>query len=127
MSHKTTVRSSCCPDDAVELANGKKSVDWLLAITSTGVALAFIAALVAQWWLPGWETEFTGAVYELMSKMWWGLVLAALFVGLLEHTPQELVVGILGASSDSQAQKGNGLGGILRATCAGVLLDLCSQ
>ena len=59
------------------------------------------------------------SVFELMNTMWWGLVLAAVFVGLLERIPQQWVMSVLG--------KGDSFSGILRATFAGVLLDLCSH
>jgi hypothetical protein len=57
--------------------------------------------------------------YELMNTMWWGLILAALFVGLLGNIPRELVTAVLG--------RGGSFGGILRATFAGLLMDLCSH
>lgn len=51
--------------------------------------------------------------------MWWGVLLGLIFVGLLANVPQNLVLSVLG--------KGGTLNGILRATAAGVLLDLCSH
>jgi len=62
---------------------------------------------------------FAGGIYELFNQMWWGIVLGILFVGLLARVPRELVMGVLGRNA--------GLGGLLRATSAGVLLDLCSH
>jgi uncharacterized membrane protein YraQ (UPF0718 family) len=51
--------------------------------------------------------------------MWWGVLLGLIFVGLLAKVPQNLVLSVLG--------KGGTLNGLLRATAAGVLLDLCSH
>lgn len=60
---------------------------------------------------------FSGSVYELVNKMVFGLVLGIGFVGILSKIPREFVISILG--------KNRGFLGILRATLAGVLLDLC--
>ena len=51
--------------------------------------------------------------------MWLGLLAAVVFVGLLERIPRELVMSALGPGGTSK--------GILRATLAGVALDLCSH
>ena len=62
---------------------------------------------------------FTGGVYELFNRMWWGIAIGIVFVGILGRIPRELVMGMLG-------RKG-GLAGMGRATFAGVFLDLCSH
>ncbi len=62
---------------------------------------------------------FVGGIFELFNQMWWGIVLGIIFVGMLARVPRDLVMGILGRNA--------GLGGLLRATSAGVLLDLCSH
>jgi uncharacterized membrane protein YraQ (UPF0718 family) len=59
------------------------------------------------------------AVRTIMDSMWIGLGLGMLFVGLLGRVPREFVTALLG--------KGDTFIGILRATFAGVLLDLCSH
>ena len=51
--------------------------------------------------------------------MWWGLALGVVFVGILAGVPRDLVVAVLGRRA--------GLAGMLRATLAGVFLDLCSH
>ena len=68
---------------------------------------------------PVWLVTMTSSIYELINKMWWGLVMAVVFVGLLERVPRELVMSALG--------QGGTVKGIARATAAGVLLDLCSH
>ncbi len=62
---------------------------------------------------------FTGGIYELFNRMWWGLAIGVVFVGLLGRVPRELVMGLLG--------RDGGVGGLFRATLAGVFLDLCSH
>jgi uncharacterized membrane protein YraQ (UPF0718 family) len=85
------------------------------------VAIAYLYALL----LPGEHAHegvlavFTGGIFELFNQMWWGIVLGIVFVGILARVPRELVMGILG--------RDRGLSGLFRATCAGVLLDLCSH
>ncbi len=62
---------------------------------------------------------FTGGVFELVNRMWWGIAIGIVFVGILGRIPRELVMGLLG-------RKG-GFTGLWRATFAGVFLDLCSH
>ena len=63
--------------------------------------------------------HFAAGTFELMNLMWWGMLLGIIFVGLLDKVPRELVMGAIGGNSR--------LDGILRATGAGVLFDLCSH
>ncbi len=62
---------------------------------------------------------FMHSVADLFARMWWGLALGVIFVGLLANVPRDLVVSVLGRKA--------GLGGMFRATLAGVFLDLCSH
>lgn len=63
--------------------------------------------------------EMSGAVFELLNKMWWGVLLGIFFVGVLDKIPRDFVMSVLGSK--------RGIGSIFRATFAGVLLDLCSH
>lgn len=84
-----------------------------------------LPAYLAFWLAPGWTAgipwlgAFAMGVFELMNRMWWGLLAGILAVGLISRVPRELVIGALG--------RGGGVGGLLRAIGAGVLLDLCSH
>ncbi len=51
--------------------------------------------------------------------MWWGVILGILFIGMMHKIPKEYFTAILG--------RGDTFGGILRATIAGLLLDLCNH
>lgn len=62
---------------------------------------------------------FVTGIYELFNSMWWGIAIGIIFVGLLAKIPRELVMALLG--------RDGGLSGMLRATLAGVFLDLCSH
>lgn len=68
---------------------------------------------------PVWLHHYANGSFELMNTMWWGLAVGVLFVGLLGKLPRETVVGLIG--------KGGTFNGLVRATAAGVLLDLCSH
>jgi uncharacterized membrane protein YraQ (UPF0718 family) len=63
--------------------------------------------------------HFASGTFELMNAMWWGLALGVLFVGLLDRVPRDIVIAALAGDRRST--------GILRATAAGVLFDLCSH
>lgn len=62
---------------------------------------------------------FSHTVFELVNRMSWGIALGIIMMSLLAKIPRELVVFVLGSKRGSQ--------GILRATAAGVLLDLCNH
>lgn len=119
--------SQCCPEETSQKTedvegccgsnSAKDRVDYFLWTCIVLVLIFYIGALF-----------FTGdhvlaviasGVSELINKMWWGLALGVLFVGLLSKIPRELVMSVLGAKA--------GFRGLLRATQAGLLLDLCSH
>ena len=94
--------------------------DWLLHICIAGVA----GSLAAGAFLPIHDAAsplvvYAMAVQELFAKIWWGLALGVVFVGVLATVPRDLVVSVLGREA--------GLAGMFRATLAGVCLDLCSH
>jgi uncharacterized membrane protein YraQ (UPF0718 family) len=107
--------NSCCHHKQTV----KPRPDWLLRITATAVAVSYVIAALFAGLLPEWLFLLTGTAYEMVNTMWWGMALAVLFVGLLERIPQQWVMALLG--------QGKSLKGILRATFAGLLLDLCSH
>ena len=95
-------------------------IDWLLWGSGGIVAISLSWALV----FGAHDHDsalglFTGGIYELFGMMWWGLALGVFFVGILARIPRELVMGVLGRDA--------GVGGLFRATLAGVFLDLCSH
>lgn len=68
---------------------------------------------------PAWLMHFAHGTFELANAMWLGLLLGVIFVGLLAHVPRETVMRMLGGGGTWR--------GLIRATAAGVLLDLCSH
>jgi uncharacterized membrane protein YraQ (UPF0718 family) len=63
--------------------------------------------------------HFAGGTYELMNAMWWGILLGIFFVGLLDRVPRDVVITALAGN--------HRITGLLRATAAGLLFDLCSH
>jgi len=122
-SDGSAVVSSCCD-------TADNSIDWML--WGCFLAVAFLYSLNIPNWLDEWLMEdffswrlspglnvISATVYELVNTMWFSVILAAAFVGLLAKIPQAFVTSILG--------KGGTVSGLWRATMAGVLMDLCSH
>ncbi len=122
----TTARATGCCGGATQATSGRglTSIDWMLWGSAAAVTLS-IAYHVAfgQTHAPshahGPLHHFTSGASELFFTMWWGIALGIVFVGLLDRVPREIVFSTLGG--------GQRLTGILRATAAGVLFDLCSH
>lgn len=57
--------------------------------------------------------------FELMNVMSWGIALGVLFVGIIGRIPREYVISVLGKPGTK--------GSLVRATAAGLLLDLCNH
>lgn len=111
------VREPCCPSDTGKA--GKSRPDWLLWGSLLLVATGYSLYLLAPVNLPDWLHHYAEGSFELMNAMWWGIALGVIFVGLLGHVPRETIMRMLG--------EGGSWNGLLRATGAGVLLDLCSH
>ena len=108
---ETQATSSCCTP-----SEGRK-FDYILwgslLLVAAGLTGHFIG-LGPHWW-----HTFSHGTYEFMTKAWWGLLAGIVAVGVIGRLPQDLVSGLLG--------KGGSFTGILRATFAGTLLDLCNH
>jgi len=102
--------SACCAP--------KHRRDWLLLIAGTIIVAGYALHLIG---IPHIQylSTFNESVFALMNKMWWGMLLGIFFVGLMDHIPRALIISALG--------KGGTFSGLVRATGAGVLLDLCSH
>ncbi|MCZ6643080.1 MAG: permease, partial [Gammaproteobacteria bacterium] len=93
--------------------------DYFMMIFST---IALAQWLIALLQLAPMDTPLgiaAHAVHELVGAMWWGILLAVVVIGILDHVPQEFVIALLGTPHTSR--------GIFRAAIAGILLDLCSH
>lgn len=108
---------ACCA-----IPNGKKRRPDLILWGSSLVIAFFLAwyyffefSLVEAPLMYGFAT----GILDLLSRMWWGLLLGFFFVGLIGNVPREFLLSLLG--------KGGTVSGIARATAGGLLLDLCSH
>lgn len=103
---------SCCSPSSAN------RIDWLLwgslIVVAVGIAGHLFFPEGPVWW-----HTFAHGSYEMMSKAWWGILAGIVAVGVIGRVPRELVLGLLG--------KGGSFSGILRATFAGTLLDLCNH
>lgn len=64
-------------------------------------------------------STFTYALVDLFKTMWWGVALGIVFISFMGKIPKAYFNKLLG--------RGDSIGGILRATIAGLFLDLCSH
>ncbi|WP_225691888.1 MULTISPECIES: permease [unclassified Thalassolituus] len=106
----------CCPPAE------KGRIDWILWGCGSFVVLGYIGFLLLGHQpdssLP-WLGVMLHTSYEMVNAMWWGILTASFFVGLLGRIPRELVMSVLG--------RGGSKRGLFRATLAGLLLDLCNH
>jgi uncharacterized membrane protein YraQ (UPF0718 family) len=109
--------SNCCDPKP----SNRKKFDPIFYGSVSAVALFYILHVISNifgFTLPFVQT-FSLDVYTIMNTMWWGLLVGVIFVGVVGSIPRELMMSALG--------KGGTIKGLLRATAAGVLLDLCSH
>ena len=128
---QTQVASSggCCGSESVGSdggccgpADGKKRIDWImwtcLPLVIAGYLLALVMGHDSENPAP-WLNVMAHTSYEMVNAMWWGVLSAAFFVGILGRIPRELVMSVLG--------RGGSKRGVFRATLAGLMLDLCNH
>lgn len=126
-AHKphSAAAASCCSTEPEEAGccapAGKRSVDWIMWTCLPAVLLGYGGYLLLghDASLPDWLGVMFHTSFEMVNAMWWGILSAAFFVGLLGRIPRELVMSVLG--------KGGTKRGVFRATVAGLLLDLCNH
>ncbi|MEK9711001.1 MAG: permease [Thalassolituus sp.] len=113
---------SCCSPGA------EKKRDWIMWTCLPAVVIGYVGFLVfghdmgadaAASVLPDWLGTMFHTSFEMVNAMWWGILSAAFFVGILGRIPREVVMSVLG--------KGGTKRGVFRATMAGLLLDLCNH
>jgi uncharacterized protein len=112
---------SCCHEQPSCHAEAKAAPDYLLLVSASIIVIFYIFTYLPLQ-ITGaivWFETFSFAIHDLVNTMAWGVMLGIVFIGLIGRVPREFVIAILG---DKQ-----GIKGIVRATMAGVLLDLCSH
>jgi len=107
---------ACCGTE--NPASSRDNFLWFVVISVAGL---FVTGLLIPHGAeaPGMLATLSHSVVELLGKMWWGIAIGVLFVGLLARIPRDLVMSVLGHEK--------GFTSLLRATLAGVCLDLCSH
>jgi len=115
-SKKSNIPSCCTEGD--EHSHGVDYIMWLSASTIIPLYIShiFLSNYIAQY---AWLKTMADTSFEMLNTMWWGVLLGAISVGLLSKVPREFIISAFG--------KGGTFKGLLRATAAGVLLDLCSH
>jgi uncharacterized membrane protein YraQ (UPF0718 family) len=109
--------SSCCETKCAPQKKNRK--DWFLIITGILIVAFYSLALIDYSFGIEWLSDWSQNTFELLNKMWWGLLLGIVFVGILNKIPRQAVQTLLGKPGSRQ--------GVLRATIAGLLLDMCSH
>lgn len=110
----TSANSDCCS------SGDSNKIDWLLWGSATIVFTCYLIALFINITDNyNWLYILTQSIFSMINTMWWSIILAAIFVGILSRIPASFVISALG--------KGGSWNGLWRATLAGLLLDLCSH
>lgn len=101
--------SSCCS------TKPQKTIDYLLWGSIILISFSFIARWIN---LPYLQT-FTAKNVMLINEMWLSMGISIIIIGLMDHVPDSMFAKLLG--------KPHTTSGIIKASLAGVLLDLCSH
>lgn len=110
--------SDCChTDDDQNGHDHTPSFDFILWGSTAIIVLSLV--LYALGLDIPYVDMYAHTVIDFLSKMWWGVLIGMVFVGLMAKVPKEYFNVLLG--------RGDKVGGIFRAMIAGLLLDLCSH
>ena len=119
--------NNCCerndsePEAETCCETSSRNLDWLLWGSLLTVLAAYIGHLFFYNELRGapFVEPFVHGSFQLMNKIWWGLIAGIIAVSVIARIPRGLIIAALG--------KSGGLRGILRATAAGLAFDLCNH
>lgn len=114
---------SCCDEEKKSSCHGDSTGkgDYFLVIIVL-LGIAFYGAHLLNIFLLNQSTSYFHLFhkfFELINTMSLGLVLGIIFVGILSNIPREYIISVLGPPRSKFS--------LVRATLAGVLLDLCSH
>lgn len=110
-----------CHSETDHCGPSNKTVDWLFLLSSTAIVILYIShwQFSSQISELNWLQIASHSVFELMNSTWWAILIGIIMISILGRIPREFVMSALGNKP--------GIAGIVRATLAGVLLDLCSH
>ncbi|MFC1659005.1 permease [Pseudomonadota bacterium] len=100
--------------------NSKGKRDNLLYFSVIAISIAYLSYMTIGDGIIGKTYIFNEYVFNTMNKMWIGIFAGVLFSGILGIVPQDFIVAAFG-------DRKSGIRGIVKASIAGVLLDLCSH
>ena len=108
-------------ENHVPACHGNRSgSDWFLRVCLFATVSLYLAHFVLNHSLSqDWLATLAHSVFELVNTIWWGVLVGVLMISALGRIPREFVMSALGTRP--------GAAGVVRATLAGVLLDLCSH
>lgn len=116
---------SSCSDNRDEIVGcggsspSRRDYFYIFVIVS-GVLLYLGYLLNSNFFLfDGSIARLSQAFFQLFNTMFWGMVIGVVFVGILGRVPREYIISVLGRPGKKSS--------IVRATVAGILLDLCSH
>ena len=116
----TEADSACAPQEAeAACCDAPRRRDYLFWVSLCTVVLAYPIGGILQHDHASILSTFSGGIFELFNKMWWGIAIGIVFVGILARIPREMVMAVLGRERGTRS--------LFRATLAGVFLDLCSH
>ncbi|MDD9912806.1 MAG: permease [Alphaproteobacteria bacterium] len=112
--HSPSPQPACC-------SGNKRKFDFIFWGSLVGIAALYVLGTFFAGFTAGhsWLATMAHTVHYMVHTVWWGVVIGAVFVGLLSKIPQVFIMSVLG--------KGGTFNGLLRAVGAGVLFDLCSH
>jgi uncharacterized membrane protein YraQ (UPF0718 family) len=111
----SAAEEGCCATDEPV----RKRDNFLWVVVGSVVFFYILGLVLPHSETMGPLTTMSHSVVELLNRMWWGIALGVIFVGILARIPRDLVMSVLGHRE--------GFTSLLRATLAGVMLDLCSH
>jgi uncharacterized membrane protein YraQ (UPF0718 family) len=111
----SAAEEGCCATDEPV----RKRDNFLWVVVGSVVFFYILGLVLPHSETMGPLTNMSHSVVELLNRMWWGIALGVIFVGILARIPRDLVMSVLGHRE--------GFTSLLRATLAGVMLDLCSH
>lgn len=115
MSEKSCCTSNGHHDNGV--SSTKRKIDWVL---HGSLLIVITCVLLDALHLGGQSlSDFARAQLELLSDMSWGIILGLLSVGLMNKIPREYFTSVMG--------RGDTFKDIVKASIAGVILDLCNH
>lgn len=107
-----------CKNNSCHSHNNK--IDYIFWFSLITVVILYITYMqIDDLLYSNWLYILAKTTFEFINRIWWGILIGIVMVGILSKIPREFIISIFG--------KQHSFKGILRATIAGVFLDLCNH